>query len=581
MSGHASKPLRVENPGLVSTRAPEMRLAAIDSPPSVEPKSGSMSSSAVPSPRQFHDWFRPPVVWVSVPLLAFTVGFICLVWPEWTRNPDLSHGLFAPVVFALLLWEGSRQGTRRWLRHTPALSLGSIVLVLAALAAFGMAGLLSATVGWSHSLVIFVLAGGLVLAWLGALLLLAGERVRLLPLNWTILTAIGLWLLAAPLPEGTYKRLTLALQHSVTTGVIDALHLLGIPARQLGNIIELANTSVGVEDACSGIRSLISCLYAGFFFAAWLVRGPGKRLLLIVTAPVLAITMNYVRSLALTLMANGNVDIGGFWHDATGYAILGLTSLILAGLANALASAPDTAASAGEPLPTSSPPPRGAFAGFAFVSLAIVALGVFFASFHYRTPAARDVNAPSVESLIPEHAPGWQVITTRDLYRFSAQLLTQQLAERTFVRDTPDGPVQITLYIAHWEPGQASVSMVASHTPDACWPGGGWASVGIEDPQVNLETGGRLLPRAEHRLFRYGRVPQHVWFWHVYNDHVINYRDPYSVRALLEIAWRYGFRREGSQYFVRLSSNQPWAKIAHEPLVQEMFARLAPIGLSP
>ncbi|WP_415907223.1 hypothetical protein [Oleiharenicola sp. Vm1] len=78
-----------------------------------------------------------------------------------------------------------------------------------------------------------------------------------------------------------------------------------------------------------------------------------------------------------------------------------------------------------------------------------------------------------------------------------------------------------------------------------------------------------------------GQLPQHVWFWHVYNDRVINYRDPYSVSALFEIAWRYGFRRDGNQYFVRFSSNQPWEKIAQEPLVQEIFTRLATIGLSP
>ena len=53
-------------------------------------------------------------------------------------------------------------------------------------------------------------------------------------------------------------------------------------------------------------------------------------------------------------------------------------------------------------------------------------------------------------------------------------LKTDLLAQRVYERPTPTGPLQITLYLAYWRPGQAPVSLVASHTPDACWPGTGW-----------------------------------------------------------------------------------------------------------
>lgn len=535
-------------------------------------------SSPAPSPsRTLRDWFSPPLLWVSAPLTVFTVAFIWRVWPEWTRNPDLSHGWFAPLIFGLLLWEGAQQGTQRWLRPSFAIQASSVLLAILALLLFGAGGLLAATVGWSHAAVNFVLAAALAAAWLGGLLLLSGERVRALPFNWTILTAIGLWLLVAPIPDGTYKRLTLTLQHSVTTGVLDALHMLGIPARQQGNIIELATTSVGVEEACSGIRSLLSCLYAGFFFAGWLVRGAARRAVLILAAPVLAVTMNFIRSLTLTLMANAGTNITGFWHDATGYAILGLTSLLLAGLAHLLSAAPRAVATSAPSAITN--PPTRLFATFAGISAVIAAIAIFFASFHYAPPASAPAN-DNFASLIPDRAEGWQVRTSDDLYRFSALLRTQQLAERTFYRMAPDGPIQITLYVARWSPGAASVSMVASHTPDACWPGNGWVPATVGAQQAALDLGSRTLPIAEQRLFTRGPAPQHVWFWHIYNDHVINYRDPYSVRALFEIAWHYGFRREGSQYFIRFSSNRPWEKIASEPLVQEIFARLAPVGLA-
>lgn len=539
-----------------------------------------MSTPAPSSNRFPRDWFRSPVSWLGVPLVVATAALIWRLWGEWTSNPDLSHGLFAPVIFGLLLWEGTRRGPQRWLPHSWALGAAALLATSVAVVLFGVAGLLAATVGWGHSVVNFVLAAALAAVWFGALLLLASERVRVLPFNWTVLTAIGLWVLAAPLPEGTYQRLMLTLQHSVTTGVLNSLHLLGIPARQMGNVIQLAATSVGVEEACSGIRSLISCLYAGFFFAAWLVDRPVKRAFLIIVAPVMAVVMNFIRSLALTLMANAGTDISGFWHDATGYAILGVTALALAGLASLLSSPPASAAETANVPATPQPAPRALFAGFAALSGVALALAIFFVG-HQHTAAAVRTPTDSVppERLIPETAAGWQVETARDLYRFSGLLRTRQLAERTYLKRTPEGIVQITLYVAHWAPGEASVSLVAAHTPDACWPGGGWVVGPVAAPQVALAAAGRTLSVAEHRFFKQGALPQHVWFWHVYDGRVINYRDPYSVPALLEIAWNYGFRREGSQYFVRLSSNQPWEKIADEPLVHEISARLAAVGI--
>lgn len=530
------------------------------------------------SARSLRDWLALPLGWVTVPLVLFVALFCIHLWPEWTSNPDLSHGLFAPVVFALLVWEGTRTGPARWLAPTGVLWAAVSGLLVFGLAMFALGGLLAASVGWSHAVVNFAFAVVLTATVAAGWLVLASEPVRALPFNWTLLTAVGLWLLAAPLPTGTYTRLTLALQGSVTSWVLNALHVLGIPARQTGNIIELATTSVGVEEACSGIRSLISCLYAGFFFAAWLVRTPGKRAVLIVLAPLLAIAMNFARSLALTLMANRGVDIMGFWHDATGYAILGFTALGLAGVAALLSprGAPPLAATAA-PAPVQRA--RAGLGTFAAGAGAIVSLGLVFALLAHEPHAESEAGEVAVDALLPAESAGWQVATARDLYRFSGVLQTDHLVERTYFRLSEGQPVQINVYVAHWSPGAASVSLVASHTPDACWPGTGWVAQPTPDRQVALEVAQRQLPVAEHRIFTHGAAPQHVWFWHVYNGRVINYRDPYSIPALVEIALNYGFRREGPQFFVRFSSNRPWAQLQHEPLVREIFANLQQIGL--
>jgi exosortase len=265
--------------------------------------------------------------WSAVGMVGlFAASYCVLAWRNWQNNPDLTHGFITPFASAFLFWQ-CRRGTLRWLHPGAPRMLLTAAALLASWLALAVTGLLAASLEWSHSVVNFTLAGSLCL-FLGAVLcLLAAKEVRALPLNWISLAAIGLWLLSAPLPPGAYARLTLQLQGMVTTFVLQSLHLLGIPASQQGNIIQLAATSVGVEDACSGIRSLLSCTYAGLFFSAWLVHRPGRRATLLLLAPLLAVGMNFLRSLTLTLLANSGVSITGFWHDATGYAILGFTSV--------------------------------------------------------------------------------------------------------------------------------------------------------------------------------------------------------------------------------------------------------------
>ena len=51
------------------------------------------------------------------------------------------------------------------------------------------------------------------------------------------------------------------------------------------------------------------------------------------------------------------------------------------------------------------------------------------------------------------------------------------------------------------------------------------------------------------------------------------------MAALLELAWQYGFRAQGDQSFIRISSNRPWSGIANEPLVGEVVSNLTKLGL--
>ena len=511
-------------------------------------------------------------------LLGAIAAFCWLLWPEWRQNPDLSHAFFAPLLFPLLLRESRLRGTPRWLLPDQASRFGITVALILGVCFFALAGLIAATLAWTHAVACSLLAASLGCFLFAGLLILADERWRLVPFNWISLTAILMWLLVSPMPNGTYTRITLGLQQWVTGSVLNALQVLGVPARQQGNIIELAATSVGVEEACSGIRSLISCTFAGVFFAGWLVRRPLGRMVLIVSAPLLALGMNFLRSLTLTLLANAGTNITGFWHDATGFAILGVTAAVLAGLAILFETKEPAPAAPLDLSPVS--PPRPALRLFWTAIAGTLALGIFFLT-SARPAVRQDVPSPSLAALLPATAANWEVITPSDLYRFTSILQTTHLLERTYLRRTgPAQTTQFTVYVAYWAPGQTSVSQVASHTPDACWPGSGWIAQAVPDSRGMPAMPGLRISPGEHRVFQNADgYPQNVWFWHIYDGRVINYRDPYSLSALLQIALQYGFRRAGEQYFVRVSSNKPWTELKDEPLVREIFTNLSRVGL--
>jgi exosortase len=520
----------------------------------------------------------------KIGLSALALGIVlmsALLWPEWRHNPDLSHGLFMPVIFLLLLHEARSAGPFHYLGGRIAIAVTTILISLGLITLI-TAGLYAAAVDWSHPLVEFLLACVLGLFLGAALAAFADERLRLMPFNWSAAVAASLWPLSAPIPPGTYTRLTLELQLALSSAVLRTLQILDIAAHRQGNLIELARGVVGVEEACSGVRSLISCIFVGIFFSACIVRRPGARALIIASSIPLALGMNFIRSLTLTLLANAGVNIEGAWHDLTGYAVLALTAAALFGLSLALerrrpsafanASADKSARQADLPYGKSPPALRVLIAALALSAALLLVFRLETGSSVSMAPT------PDLLAILPAQADGWNVETRSDLSLFQSTLRTDLLAERGYLHGDRATGIQIDLYLAYWRPGQAPASFVATHTPDACWPGTGWNAQPISPSHAALPFLGSWLPPAESRLFTNSGFPRYVWFWQVYDNKPVPFESPYSARDLLHLAWHYGFRHDASQLFVRVTSNRPWNEIAGDPLLRRFFQNLRPFG---
>ena len=525
---------------------------------------------------------RPgPLAAISLTLVAALVtGLTLYLWPQWSHNPDLQHGWFTPLIFVALIYEARTRGTQRYLQPSGLLHVLISAGLLTGLVLLTAGGLYMAALEWTHALVAVMVTSAFCALLAAAWISFALASVRLVPFNWPAGIAILLWLLSSPLPPGTYGTLTHGLQAGVTSSVLSGLHFLGIAAVRHGNIIQLTNVSVGIEEACSGVRSLISCVYAGFFISATLVRRPSARAWVIAVAAPLAVAMNLLRSFTLTLLAHFGVDITGTWHDVTGYAIIGVTTALLAGLAIFLDRRAPGAIKREETL--AQPFGSGNYQRSQWLVTGglTLAIGLVVLIIVNTRPASNTGRpAPDLAALLPASFDGWIAIPSSELTQFSAQLQTNHLAQTTYNRKTSQGPLEITVYLAYWPVGATPVSQVATHTPDACWPGSGWEPKSLPAPRVPLTINGRQLDDAEYRQFTQSGFLQHVWYWHLYNGRVIHPEGARSPRQLLLLAFTYGFHREGEQLFVRVSSNQPWETIAREPLLQEIFARLTKLGL--
>jgi exosortase len=154
--------------------------------------------------------------------------------------------------------------------------------------------------------------------------LLTHERKRMVSL---FLFPALIWLVSAPMLATIESTLSLFLMNKITSAVFFLFDLLGLPIEQHGNTLTLPSGKVGVEEACSGIRSLTGCLFAGSFLAAVYLNRWWKKIALTLASLTLAVLSNLLRSLFLTGWSYryGASAIEGTVHDVTGYAVLGLT----------------------------------------------------------------------------------------------------------------------------------------------------------------------------------------------------------------------------------------------------------------
>jgi len=132
------------------------------------------------------------------------------------------------------------------------------------------------------------------------------------------------------------------------------LRLFQIPVLREGNVMFLANTTLEVAEACSGIRSLVSLLALGTVYGYFIDRRVWMRALIaLVTVPV-AIVTNALRVAGTGVAAHyyGPSAAEGFFHEFSGLVVFAAAFALLFLLARLLqAMFPGRSPVSGKPTP--------------------------------------------------------------------------------------------------------------------------------------------------------------------------------------------------------------------------------------
>jgi len=223
----------------------------------------------------------------------------------WAHDGNYSHGFLIVPVAAFFVWE-----RRHRLRETAvAGSLIGLVVLLGSLLML-VAGVLGAELFLTRLSIIGVLAGTVlfVLGW-------SHLRILALPLSFLILMV--------PIPAIVFNQIAFPLQLLASQFGERALNLASVPVLREGNVMILANTTLEVAEACSGIRSLISLLTLGIIYGYFTDTRMWVRTAIAAATIPIAIVTNGLRVAGTGIAAHyyGPAAAQGFFHEFSGWLV--------------------------------------------------------------------------------------------------------------------------------------------------------------------------------------------------------------------------------------------------------------------
>ena len=238
-------------------------------------------------------------------LLIYVPSFLWM-WDRWfARDSYYSHGILIPFVTAFLIWQ-KRDVLKKIKPETSPWGLRLFFLGIAI-------HLLSALfrVYFSSGFSLIIVLFGLTLHFYGFKAL----KEVLFPISFLAFMI--------PLPMLVITNLSFRLKIFATQIAVGALNNMGLFCVQHGSTIVMRHAYVVVEDACSGLRSLITLMALGSLFAYWMKSSFLKKAILFVSTIPVAVITNVGRIIFLSFVSEiwGTQRAMGPIHEASGIII--------------------------------------------------------------------------------------------------------------------------------------------------------------------------------------------------------------------------------------------------------------------
>ena len=265
----------------------------------------------------------------AVELALLSLSMVLLYWAvvplmvqDWYVDENYSHGFLIPAVTAYILWN-RRQDITGAARNMRPSVIGFLVCVVS-LAAFvvGRAGA-----------ELFLQRSSLVLLLMGSVLWICGRPV--FRVTWGPLAFL---FFMVPLPYLVYDSIAFPLKLVAARFATDSLFYLNVPVFREGNVIHLANQTLEVADACSGIRSLVSLVALGVVYAYFTESISWKRVIIVFSTIPIAIAANAFRVTGTGLLTHyvSPKAAEGFFHTFSGWLVFVVAFVLLFGVGGVL-----------------------------------------------------------------------------------------------------------------------------------------------------------------------------------------------------------------------------------------------------
>jgi exosortase len=251
---------------------------------------------------------RAAIIAAAVLLASFALLYrqvIAKLVFDWSNDDNYSHGFLIVPVSAYFAWERRD----RLLAAARRPSVLGLIVVLGSIATL-IAGILGAELFLTRISIVGLTAGTV-------LFVLGWQHLKVLAFP------IAFLLLMIPLPAIIFNQIAFPLQLLASQFGESTLQMCSIPVLREGNVIVLANVTLEVAEACSGIRSLVSLLTLGIVYGYFTDPRAWVRVTIALMTIPIAIITNGARVAGTGVAAHyyGPEVADGFFHEFSGWLV--------------------------------------------------------------------------------------------------------------------------------------------------------------------------------------------------------------------------------------------------------------------